>query len=74
MLTRYKVGTIKHNRSYYDLLVGNGFFKAMFTLFEIAFCVWYGIKSKWPGAAQAFLGELVFLPNTISPKNACGGG
>ena len=52
MLTRYKVGTIKHNRSYYDLLVGNGFFEAMFTLFDIAFCVWYGIKSKWPGEAR----------------------
>ena len=52
MLTRYKVGTIDHNRSNYDLLVGNGFFEAMFTLFRIAFRGWYGIKSKWPGAAE----------------------
>ena len=52
MLTRYKVGTIDHNRSYYDLLVGNGFFEVMFTLFRIAFLGWYGTKSKWPGAAE----------------------
>ena len=52
MLTRYKVGTIDHNRSYYNLLVGNVFFEAMFSLFRIAFRGWYGIKSKWPGAAE----------------------
>ena len=46
MLTRHKVGTIDHNRPYYNLLVGKGFFEAMFTLFEIAFRGWYGIKNK----------------------------
>ena len=52
MLTRYKVGMVDHNRPCYDLLVGNGFFEAMFTLFEIAFRGWYGIKSKCPMAAE----------------------
>ena len=46
MLTRYKVGMIDHNRSYYDLLVGNSLFEAMFTLFRIALCGWYGIQNK----------------------------